>query len=74
VLMFVFAGEAPAQPVMPTREGTPEWVPIPTLHAYPLVDDLYALLPRTLSGAFFYGHYSPQPDGTLRYSFTPAGG
>ncbi|MCB0135429.1 MAG: NUDIX domain-containing protein [Caldilineaceae bacterium] len=73
VLMFVFTGEAPAQAVSPTREGTPEWVPVAALAEYPLVDDLYALLPRALSGAFFYGHYSPQPDGTLHYAFTPAG-
>ena len=73
VLMFVFAGEAPAQTASPTREGTPEWVPVAALAEYPLVDDLYALLPRTLNGAFFYGHYSPQADGTLHYSFTPAG-
>ena len=73
VLMFVFTGEAPAQAVSPTREGTPEWVPVAALAEYPLVDDLYALLPRTLNGAFFYGHYSPQADGTLHYSFTPAG-
>ncbi|MCB9122519.1 MAG: NUDIX domain-containing protein [Caldilineaceae bacterium] len=73
VLMFVFTGEAPAQPALPAREGTPEWVPVAALAEYPLVDDLYALLPRTLNGAFFYGHYSPQADGTLHYSFTPAG-
>lgn len=73
VLMFVFAGEAPAPPVWSTREGTPEWVPVAALHEFPLVDDLYALLPRALSPSFFYGHYSPQPDGTLHYSFTPTG-
>lgn len=69
VLMFVFVGETKERVLCSTREGTPEWLPIDELSSYPLVDDLVELLPRALTGDFFYGHYSPQPDGTLRYRF-----
>jgi 8-oxo-dGTP diphosphatase len=69
VLMFVFVGETEERQIWPAREGTPEWLPVTKLHNYPLVDDLVELLPRALSGDFFYGHYSPQPDGTLSYEF-----
>jgi 8-oxo-dGTP diphosphatase len=69
VLMFVFVGEATERTLWPSREGTPAWLPIDDLPSYPLVDDLVELLPRALAGDFFYGHYSPQPDGTLRYAF-----
>ena len=38
----------------------------------PLVDDLYEIIPRVLAdGPIFYGQYSPQADGALRYRFTP---
>ena len=69
VLMFVFVGETPERTFLPSSEGTPAWLPVDGLSGYPLVDDLIELLPRALSGDFFYGHYSPQPDGTLRYEF-----
>ena len=69
VLMFVFTGETDAQALLATAEGAVEWLPVGELDRYPLVDDLYTLLPRALAGPFFYGHYSPQPDGTLRYDF-----
>ncbi len=69
VLMFVFLGEAPGRTLAPSSEGTPAWLPIEELSGYPLVDDLDELLPRALGGDFFYGHYSPQPDGALHYTF-----
>ncbi|MCL4864148.1 MAG: NUDIX domain-containing protein, partial [Caldilineaceae bacterium] len=60
VLMFVFCGESAERTVATTAEGTPEWLPVERLADYPLVDDLYEVLPRTLAGGpLFYGHYSP---------------
>ena len=69
VLMFVFTGRVAERTVRATAEGTPEWVPVGRIHELPLVDDLHELLPRALHGPFFYGHYSPQPDGSLEYEF-----
>jgi len=70
VMIFVFRGESAARHVQTTLEGTPEWIALADVFTYPLVDDLYEVLPRTLTdGPIFFGHYSPQPDGTLRYTF-----
>jgi 8-oxo-dGTP diphosphatase len=71
VLMFVFTGECDAQDVPPGPEGAPAWLPVDALDNYPLVDDLYALIPLALGdGPVFYGHYSPRPDGKLSYRFS----
>ena len=69
LMMFVFLGETTERSIQPTPEGVPVWLPIASLHHYPLVDDLHALIPRTLDGPFFYGHYAPQPDGSLHCQF-----
>ncbi|MFN8489624.1 MAG: NUDIX domain-containing protein [Caldilineaceae bacterium] len=70
VLMFVFHGESAERQVQTSKEGALEWLPVEALRRYPLVDDLYAVIPRTLvAGPLFFGHYSPQANGTLRYSF-----
>lgn len=70
VLMFVFSGESTERQVQPTNEGTPEWLPVGALRQYALVDDLYEVIPRALAnGPVFFGHYSPQADGTLQYHF-----
>lgn len=72
VLMFVFVGETDQRPAWQTAEGAPEWLPVAELGSHPLLDDLYQVLPRALEGPFFYGHYTPQPDGTLHFAFFPA--
>lgn len=70
VLILVFRGESPERTIQATPEGLPEWIPISAVSHYPLVDDLYELLPRVLSDhPFLFGHYTPQPDGTLHYRF-----
>jgi 8-oxo-dGTP diphosphatase len=69
VMMFVFAGESPRREVVPSVEGELDWLPLRALADYPLVDDLYELIPRVLGGNFFYGHYAPLADGTLRYAW-----
>ncbi len=70
VLIFVFLGESNQRAVQASREGVPAWIPVAEIANYPLVDDLYEVLPRTLgNGPCFFGYYSPQPDGTLHYTF-----
>ena len=69
VMMFVFAGEAPAREVVASHEGELDWLPLHGLREYPLVDDLYKLIPRALHGEFFYGHYAPRADGEMEYRF-----
>lgn len=69
ILMFVFAGEAPTRTVTASDEGELHWLPLDALADYPLVDDLYELIPRALTGGFFYGHYTPREDGTMQYAW-----
>lgn len=67
ILMFVFVGEAPTRIVTPSVEGELHWLPLGALANYPLVDDLYELIPLALAGPCFYGHYTPREDGTMAY-------
>ena len=70
-VLFVMRGETQTRTVTPTAEGTPEWIPLTQLEDYPLLDDLYAVIPLTLGdGPIFYGHYSPRADGSMSYRFT----
>ena len=70
VLVFVFHAESWQRTVKATREGAPQWIPVDALGDYPLVDDLVEIIPRALArGPVFFGHYTPQPDGSLRYRF-----
>jgi 8-oxo-dGTP diphosphatase len=70
VLLFVFTGETSMREVKATVEGTPEWIPLTQLEDYPLLDDLYAVIPLALgNGPIFYGHYSPRADGSMSYHF-----
>lgn len=69
IMMFVFVGEAPGREVIPSVEGELDWLPLATLADYPLVDDLYELIPLALGERFFYGHYTPRADGTLHYAW-----
>ena len=70
VLMFVLVGESDEHVVAPGPEGTPDWLPLDALDDYPLLDDLYALIPLALGdGPVFYGHYAPGPDRKMRYGF-----
>lgn len=70
VLMFVFTAAVEYRELPPGAEGAPEWIPLDALNDYPLVDDLYALIPLALSdGPLFYGAYRPRSDGSLAYRF-----
>lgn len=70
VLVFVFVGHTQERSVQAGDEGEPAWLPLEHLDDYPLVDDLYALIPLALDdGPPFYGHYYPRSDGSMAYSF-----
>ena len=70
VMMFVFCAAATTRAIHHSAEGHPQWVPVTALAHYPLVDDLYRLLPLALGdGLPFFGHYSPLPNGEMHYRF-----
>ncbi len=74
ILVFVFVGQVQDTPLVAGREGEPVWIPADELARFPLVDDLYQLLPLLLQGTgFVYGHYHPGPDGTMQYRFRVEG-
>lgn len=70
VLVFVFLGETDERVVHSSREGTTEWIDLTAIYDYPLVDDLYELLPHVLAcESIFYASYVSQADGSLRIFF-----
>jgi len=72
VMMFVFLGESTERRIRGAPEGRPEWIPCAAVDQYPLVDDLYQLLPRVLSSErVVFGQYRPQADGTMAFRFRP---
>ena len=62
IMVFVFAARAASRQVTPSDEGTLEWVSRDRLAALDLVDDLPALIPRTLDASPdappFFGLYT----------------
>jgi hypothetical protein len=71
VLVFVFVGMTTERALLPGKEGALQWIPVDALPAYPLVDDLYELLPLVMGERFIYGHYQPRPDGEMEYHLEP---
>lgn len=68
VMMFVFVGKSQERQYHATPEGTPVWIPIHEIGQYPLVEDLYEVLPRALAdGESFYGHYWPDETGKINF-------
>lgn len=47
--LFLFHGEYGGQPVSPSPEGAPEWLPLAQLESYPLVEDVRVLLEKILA-------------------------
>jgi len=47
--IYIYRGECLKGDPIPSPEGTPTWIPINHLKNYPLVEDLYTLLPRILT-------------------------
>ncbi|HEY89276.1 MAG TPA: NUDIX domain-containing protein [Thermoflexia bacterium] len=65
VMLFVFVGAAPVAQPRSSPEGTPVWVQRQELTEYPLVEDLYELLPRVLApGEIIFGEYLLTEDRT----------
>ena len=48
IIIFVFRGSSNQDTIIPSDEGGLEWVDQTKLDSYPLVEDLYQLLPRVL--------------------------
>ncbi len=48
IIVYVFLGTVTQRQVVDSDEGKLHWVPIKALPGYPLVDDLYQVLPRIL--------------------------
>ena len=51
ITLFVFRGEYRGGDLIASPEGQLEWLPAQELGNYPLVEDLYTLLPRVLNAA-----------------------
>jgi 8-oxo-dGTP diphosphatase len=70
VAVFLFCGEVEDRAIRGGDEGEPAWIPLADLPNYPLVDDLYTLIPLLMADdAPIYGHYQPAADGTMSYRF-----
>ncbi len=75
VLLFVFRGFlADTPPVAASDEGEPQWIPFDEVVNYPLVDDLFVLLPRVLAWQpgheTFHGLITTDADGYPRVQFS----
>jgi 8-oxo-dGTP diphosphatase len=70
VAVFLFCAEVGSGSIQAGKEGELHWIPLAELAAYPLVDDLYELIPLLAAQESpVYGHYAPRPDGTMAYHF-----
>jgi 8-oxo-dGTP diphosphatase len=49
IIVYVFVGTVESRAIVDSSEGVLHWVPRPQLPDYPLVDDLYEVLPRILA-------------------------
>lgn len=61
--IFIFRGECPQGRPRASTEGTPEWLSINHLDHYPLVEDLYTLLP------VIFSIHKGDPPITASYSY-----
>jgi len=71
--LFVFTATAHSREVIPSTEGTLEWIPIDKIAALDLVEDLPILLPRVLAmkpdDPCFSARYSYDAEGKLVMEF-----
>jgi len=60
IAIYVFVGESDTKTIKNSPEGTLEWVKINGLNNYPLVEDLYELIPKIISNkeTIIIGRYS----------------
>lgn len=74
VMLAVFRAEARDDAPLSGPEGALAWLPAAGLADYPLVADLYRLIPLVLEeGPIFHGHYAPDAAGQLHYRFRREG-
>ncbi|RPI85665.1 MAG: NUDIX domain-containing protein [Chloroflexi bacterium] len=73
IAIFVLSGTCSTGEPLPSEEGYLEWVDVNDLNSYPLVEDLYSLLPKVLQmkkdDPPFSGHYWYDEDNRLNISF-----
>jgi 8-oxo-dGTP diphosphatase len=73
VCIFIFKGEYTQGELMPSSEGSLEWVPISELSQLQLVSDLGVLLPRVLNSKMddplFSAHSTYDENGDLKLVF-----
>jgi len=72
ILMFVFTGNSPQGTLIPSEEGSLEWVEINKVSTLPVVEDiplLLELITKQKQGDLFYGHYSYNNAGKLIANF-----
>ncbi len=70
ISMFVFSGNTNGNRIISNEEGTLEWIKISDLRNYPLVEDLYHLIPLVLKSdkKIKFGRYYYK-DGKLLMAF-----
>lgn len=70
IAIFIFKGEYLTGDILPSPEGTPQWVSEKEIHGLPLVEDLQILLPRVMamqdSDPPFFGRSYYDPTEKLR--------
>lgn len=70
VMVFVFCADVTDRSFTAGAEGNLAWIPVDELPNYPLVDDLFTLLPLLeKSGDVIFGHYAPRADGAMEMIF-----
>lgn len=71
--IFVFKGQYNGSKIKGSKEGKLEWVPADKIMEYPLVEDLYELIPRvmkhSLGEAPFAGRYFYDENDQLQIQF-----
>jgi len=57
IVIFLFKGELENQDFIPSNEGDLFLIPLTEIDQYPLVEDLYQLIPKIFSGKMISGKY-----------------
>jgi len=59
ILIFIFAGNTDSKSVRSGTEGELQWIPVDQISDFPLVGDLYTLIPKVMDpdNKFISGHY-----------------
>ena len=57
IAIFIFKGELESQNLVPGTEGDLFLIPLSEIDKYPLVEDLYQLIPKIFNGKMISGKY-----------------